>query len=76
MPYLRVQVSEASAAVELGKHLAQEGFPASMSAERELLVLFPGRRSIFAPAVELDLWRMNHTGVAVSVLEDGNGRDG
>jgi hypothetical protein len=70
VPLLRVRVSDSSAAAGLRQHLARQGFPASMWSNCELAVLFPSRRSMFAPAVELDLWRMNHTAVTVAVLDE------
>jgi hypothetical protein len=40
----------------LASHLAAQGFPPTTTSEGELDVLFPGSASIFAAAVELDLW--------------------
>jgi hypothetical protein len=70
VPLLRVRASDPSAAADFRQHLARQGFPASMWTSRELAVLFPSRRSMFAPAAELDLWRMNHTAVTVAVLDE------
>lgn len=64
---LRVRLSDAGAAEDLRRHLAAQGFPTALSSAGELEVLFPAAPSIFAPAVELDLWRARHTGVTVTV---------
>jgi hypothetical protein len=73
VPLLRVQVSDAETAPDLHEHLTRQGFPASLRQSGELTVLFPGRPSIFAPAVELDLWHMNHPAVTVTVVDEGGG---
>jgi hypothetical protein len=70
---MRVRVSEPSVTSDLKAHLVEQGFPAAEVREDELGVLFPARRSIFAPAVELDLWRANHAGVAVTVIDGAGG---
>ena len=68
MPLLRVQVSDAETAPNLREHLERQGFPSSVRSSDELTVLFPGRADIFAPAVELDLWHMDHPAVTVTVV--------
>jgi hypothetical protein len=70
---MRVRVSEPTATSDLKAHLVEQGFPASEVTEDELDVLFPGRPTIFAPAVELDLWRANHLGVSVTVCDGASG---
>jgi hypothetical protein len=64
---LRVHLSDAGAAEDLRLHLAAQGFPTALSSEDELEVLFPAVPSIFAPAVELDLWRARHAHVTVTI---------
>jgi hypothetical protein len=68
---LRVRVDDAAAARDLKQYLTGQGFRAEeTSCAAELEVLFPGQPSIFAPAVELDLWRSRHAGVNVTIVSD------
>ena len=74
MPLLRVNVSDAHATKDLRRHLARQGFPSSVRSAGELTVLFPGQVSIFAPAVELDLWHMSHPAVTVTIVGEHESR--
>lgn len=71
---MRLRVSDAEATADLERHLADQGFPARMIAKGELDVLFPGSPSIFAPAVELDLWRARHRRVDVTLVPEVEAR--
>jgi hypothetical protein len=73
VPLLRLRVSDTRAVWELRQYLAKQGFPSSMQSTQELIVLFPGRPSIFAPAVELDRSHVPPPAVTVTVSPEENG---
>lgn len=64
---MRVCVSDTRSVSHLRRHLIEQGFPTSQISENELNVLFPACPSIFAAAVELDLWSAAHAGVTVTL---------
>jgi hypothetical protein len=50
-----------------------QGLPATATSEEKLEVQLDRRPSIFARAVELDLWRSRHTAVDAAVASDRAG---
>ena len=63
---MRVRVSDIQALPGLVSHLVLQGFPAEPCGGDEVEVLFPAQPSLFAPAVELDVWGAANDGVTVT----------
>lgn len=57
----------------LASHVADQGFPVTRTTDGELHVLFPGSPTIFAAAVELDLWEARGGCASGLVIEKGQG---
>jgi len=71
---MRVRVSDAEAAGELRRHLADQGFPSSWVRGDELDVLFPASPCAFESAAELDLWQARHEGVTLAYVDASQSR--
>jgi hypothetical protein len=56
-PTLRGRLDDTAAAADPKVQPAEHGFPAAISADAAQEILLRTRPSIFAPAVELELWR-------------------